>query len=117
VSSQRVLLACDVDLQSRRTFLTLLPSPSAVTGLPVARSDHAAVMALFATEISRRFANMSKFLEIVLGPGTARLALRVGIHSGPVIAGVLRSDKARFQLFGDVRNKRRERDGVLKKDA
>jgi Adenylate and Guanylate cyclase catalytic domain len=62
-------------------------------------------MALFATECLRRFAELSKKLEIVLGPGTGSLALRVGLHSGPVTAGVLRGDNARFQLFGDVRGK------------
>jgi hypothetical protein len=30
--------------------------------------------------------------------------MRVGLHSGPVTAGVLRGDKARFQLFGDTMN-------------
>ena len=33
-----------------------------------------------------------------------KLALRTGIHSGPVTAGVLRGEKARFQLFGDTVN-------------
>jgi Adenylate and Guanylate cyclase catalytic domain len=28
--------------------------------------------------------------------------MRFGLHSGPVTAGVLRGDKGRFQLFGDV---------------
>jgi Adenylate and Guanylate cyclase catalytic domain len=81
-----------------------IPPFSAVAGLPVPRSDHAAAMALFASECLRRFAELSKKLEIVLGPGTGSLALRVGLHSGPVTAGVLRGDNARFQLFGDVRN-------------
>jgi class 3 adenylate cyclase len=37
----------------------------------------------------------------------SKLALRIGLHSGPVTAGVLRSHNARFQLFGDtVRLKR-----------
>lgn len=30
--------------------------------------------------------------------------MRIGIHSGPVTAGVLRGDRARFQLFGDTVN-------------
>ena len=40
--------------------------------------------------------------ELELGPGTNELSLRVGLHSGPVTAGVLRGDRARFQLFGDT---------------
>ena len=28
--------------------------------------------------------------------------MRFGLHSGPVTAGVLRGERARFQLFGDV---------------
>jgi class 3 adenylate cyclase len=36
--------------------------------------------------------------------GTADLALRVGLNSGPTTAGVLRGEKSRFQLFGDVRH-------------
>ena len=34
--------------------------------------------------------------------GTASLTLRIGLNSGPTTAGVLRGEKARFQLFGDV---------------
>lgn len=43
-------------------------------------------------------------LERELGPDTTELALRVGLHSGPVVAGVLRGEKSRFQLFGDAMN-------------
>ena len=43
-------------------------------------------------------------LEIALGPDTADLCMRFGLHSGPVTAGVLRGEKSRFQLFGDTVN-------------
>lgn len=33
-----------------------------------------------------------------LGDDTANLEMRVGMHSGAVTAGVLRGEKARFQL-------------------
>jgi hypothetical protein len=32
------------------------------------------------------------------------LAMRAGLHSGPVTAGVLRGDRSRFQLFGETVN-------------
>lgn len=32
------------------------------------------------------------------------LSLRIGLHSGPVTAGVLRGQRSRFQLFGDTVN-------------
>jgi len=37
-------------------------------------------------------------LEVPLGPGTADLSMRFGLHSGPVTAGVLRGEKSRFQV-------------------
>mmetsp|Transcript_18394 Transcript_18394/g.32434 ORF Transcript_18394/g.32434 Transcript_18394/m.32434 type:complete len:1211 (-) Transcript_18394:204-3836(-) len=76
----------------------------AVTGLPEPRKDHAVVMAKFARECLEKFNGLSKQLEISLGPDTGDLAMRAGLHSGPVTAGVLRGDKSRFQLFGDTVN-------------
>ena len=47
---------------------------------------------------------MTKDLEVQLGPDCTDLKMRFGMHSGPVTAGVLRGDRARFQLFGDTVN-------------
>ncbi|KAL7570689.1 hypothetical protein ACA910_017813 [Epithemia clementina (nom. ined.)] len=76
----------------------------AVCGLPDPRKDHAAVMARFARDCMYRMEELTRKLEILLGPGTGDLGLRVGLHSGPVTAGVLRGERSRFQLFGDTMN-------------
>ena len=76
----------------------------AVTGLPEPRRDHAVVMARFACDIMTNMQSLTKNLEVTLGPDTGELSLRIGIHSGPVIGGVLRGARSRFQLFGDTMN-------------
>jgi class 3 adenylate cyclase len=70
----------------------------AATGLPKATNDHALIMCQFAWKMKVQMLDVCKKLESVLGPGTADLCLRIGIHSGPVTAGVLRGDKSRFQF-------------------
>jgi len=67
----------------------------AATGLPEPQADHAVIMARFAKTCLLRVNNLTKMLETQLGPGTGELAMRFGIHSGSVTAGVLRGQKAR----------------------
>jgi Adenylate and Guanylate cyclase catalytic domain len=76
----------------------------AVAGVPEARRDHAPAMAMFAKEVLEKFEELVEKLEVELGPDTTELGLRTGLHTGPVTAGVLRGDRARFQLFGDSVN-------------
>jgi class 3 adenylate cyclase len=76
----------------------------AVCGLPNPRKDHSVVMSRFASDCISRMAVQVQALEVELGPDTADLGIRIGLHSGPVTAGVLRGDRARFQLFGDTVN-------------
>lgn len=61
-------------------------------------------MADFAQRCLDQLRVVTKELEIRLGPSTGDLQARVGLHSGPVTAGVMRGEKARFQLFGDTVN-------------
>lgn len=76
----------------------------AATGIPKYHRDHAVMMVQFAHKISKEMTKMTQMLETTLGPDTSDLLLRIGIHTGPVTAGVIRGDKARFQLFGDTMN-------------
>lgn len=76
----------------------------AATGIPEPQDNHAEIMVRFARSTLIRINTLTKSLEAQLGPGTSDLAMRFGIHSGPVTAGVLRGQKSRFQLFGDTMN-------------
>lgn len=76
----------------------------AVCGLPDPNKDHHSVMCRFAQDCLTTMQRLVKELEVRLGPDTGDLMLRVGLHSGPVVAGVLRGEKSRFQLFGDTMN-------------
>lgn len=113
---ESVYAAFDDIARARRVFKveTIGDCYVAATGLPVRRSDHAIVMCRFARDILRRMKEVVQGLEVALGPGTASLELRIGINSGPVTAGVLRGDKARYQLFGDTMNtaSRMESNGI-----
>lgn len=73
-------------------FLTVLSVGDcyvAVVGIPDPRKDHAKLMARFANDILSSFKSIVRNLEVKLGPDTGDLDLRIGMHSGPVTAGVV----------------------------
>lgn len=76
----------------------------AAAGVPAYRKNHAAVMARFARACIRTSIRVFQKLETKFGPDTSDMSLRVSLHSGAVTAGVLRGERARFQLFGDTMN-------------
>lgn len=59
-------------------------------------------MVRFAAECAAKMKLLLSDLVDRLGEDTTTLEMRVGLHSGSVTGGVLRGQKARFQLF--VRN-------------
>jgi class 3 adenylate cyclase len=67
----------------------------AVCGLPDPQRNHFVIMCRFAQDCLVAMRRLTAELEVELGPDTADLMLRVGLHSGPVVAGVLRGEKVR----------------------
>jgi len=76
----------------------------AIAGLPEPRQDHAVIMVRFAVKCMEKMQQLTRKLDETLGPETSDLSMRIGLHSGPVTAGVLRGERSRFQLFGDTVN-------------
>lgn len=56
----------------------------AVTGLPEPQADHAVRMVKFSREIMAKMSEVTKKLDVRLGPDTSELSIRIGVNSGPV---------------------------------
>jgi adenylate cyclase len=73
----------------------------AVAGVPTASRRHAIDACLAALEMQATVARMKALREKMRLPA---LDLRVGIHSGPVMSGVVGKNKFTFDIWGDAVN-------------
>jgi class 3 adenylate cyclase len=77
---------------------TIGDSYMAAAGVPTTCSDHAERIAHLAMDIQELHR------KLCCGSGAGRLDARIGIHSGPVVAGVIGLNKFSFDLWGDTVN-------------
>jgi class 3 adenylate cyclase len=66
-------------------------------GLPAPRSDHVSAMAAFALDLMAVAGTVATREE-------KHIKLRIGIHTGPVIAGVIGTNRFTYDLWGDTVN-------------
>jgi adenylate cyclase len=69
----------------------------AAAGVPLPRADHAEVMADFALA-------MLAALERVNAAAEVPFQMRIGIHTGPVVAGVIGTHRFIYDVWGDTVN-------------
>ena len=67
------------------------------SGVPVERSDHAEALALMALDIR-------DFIAAYPSIGGWHLQFRIGINSGPLVAGVVGKKKFQYDVWGDMVN-------------
>jgi class 3 adenylate cyclase/putative methionine-R-sulfoxide reductase with GAF domain len=68
-----------------------------VAGLPSPRADHRQIMATMALQMLEGIRRLNQVL------GTS-LNVRIGLHSGPVVAGIIGTRKFAYDLWGDTVN-------------
>jgi len=68
-----------------------------VGGLPTTREDHAEAVAKFALDMQQEIARFSQ-------ENNLDFSMRIGIHTGPVVAGVIGLRKFIYDLWGDTVN-------------
>jgi class 3 adenylate cyclase len=69
----------------------------AAAGLPVPRPDHAEVIADFALAMLDTLEGVNTTMDVPF-------QIRIGIHTGPVVAGVIGSHRFLYDIWGDAVN-------------
>jgi guanylate cyclase len=86
-----------VDKYGLEKIRTIGDSYMVASGVPVPRDDHAQALARMALD-------MTGYVASVDTPSTPPLVFRIGISSGPAVAGVIGKAKFQYDVWGDTVN-------------
>ena len=86
-----------VDQHGLEKIKTIGDAYMAVSGVPIARTDHA-------TAIAHSALRMHEAVRDLTWPSGEPVRIRIGIASGPAVAGVIGRKKFAFDLWGDTVN-------------
>ena len=86
-----------VDRSRLEKIKTLGDGYMVAAGIPTGRADHAEAAADLALEMMRCLGSLPR-------AASAEVALRIGLDSGPVVAGVIGRSKFSYDLWGDTVN-------------
>ncbi len=86
-----------VDEMNLEKIKTIGDAYMVVAGLPAARDDHAEAIARLALAMVAATTEVSREME-------EGVQIRIGIHTGPVVAGVIGQKKFAYDLWGDTVN-------------
>ncbi|MCA1650160.1 MAG: adenylate/guanylate cyclase domain-containing protein, partial [Acidobacteria bacterium] len=85
------------DLYGLEKIKTIGDAYMVVGGMPERSDDHAERIADMAIDLSSRVAGLAV-------PGAEGITFRVGMHSGPAVAGVIGAKKFIYDVWGDTVN-------------
>jgi len=95
----KIFLAFDIltELHGLEKIKTIGDAYMLVGGLPTPRADHVEAVADMAIDMFDAIDRLNK-------EGQSNFRIRVGIHTGPVVAGVIGKNKFNYDLWGDAVN-------------
>jgi adenylate cyclase len=94
-----------VDFYDLEKIKTIGDAYMIVSGLPTERSDHAEAIANIALDMQSQLNEIVQMaVEHIDRDIQKNFSIRIGIHSGPVIAGIVGKRKFLYDLWGDTVN-------------